>query len=79
MLEGSHVQQYAALWDYDEELNRVNPESTVVIKSDLDGDRPRFQRMYTFLATCKQGWLEGCRPLIRLYRCHIKGPHPGNF
>lgn len=37
----------------------------MLIKSELDGDRPRFQRLYICLGACK--------------KCHIKGPYSGKL
>ncbi|CAL9002060.1 unnamed protein product, partial [Prunus brigantina] len=78
-IEGSYTEQYEILWDYCEELKRTNPGSSVVVKSELEGDTPRFQRVYICLQACKQGFLDGCRPYIGLDGCHIKGPHPGQL
>jgi len=33
-----------------------------------------FQTLYMSLAAMKQGFLEGCRPVIRLDGCFLKGP-----
>ena len=30
-------------------------------------------------AACKKGWREGCRPLIGLDECHVKGVHTGQL
>ncbi|CAL8097287.1 unnamed protein product [Prunus armeniaca] len=43
----------------------------------MEGDRPRFQRIYIYLAACLKGFLDGCRPVVCLDECHVKGPHPG--
>ncbi|KAK9911852.1 hypothetical protein M0R45_035737 [Rubus argutus] len=45
----------------------------------MDGEVRRFHRMYVCLAACKEGWIKGCRPVIGLDGCHIKGPHPGQL
>ncbi|XP_061998881.1 uncharacterized protein LOC133716173 [Rosa rugosa] len=45
----------------------------------MDGDIRRFQRMYICFAACKNGWMNGCRPIIGLDGCHIKGHHPGQL
>ncbi|XP_074303996.1 uncharacterized protein LOC141638481 [Silene latifolia] len=33
--------------------------------------------MYVCLKACKVGFLAGCRPLIGVDGCHLKGPYPG--
>ncbi|CAN6556697.1 hypothetical protein C1H46_002551 [Malus baccata] len=77
--EGAYVEQYARLWDYCEELKRRNPGSTILVKTEMEGGRPRFQRLYVCFAALKKGFLEGCRPVVVLDGCHIKGPHPGQL
>ncbi|KAL6288366.1 hypothetical protein ACE6H2_005876 [Prunus campanulata] len=37
---------------------RRNPGTIIVIKSELEGDRPRFERLYICLAACKKADLE---------------------
>ncbi|XP_050112735.1 uncharacterized protein LOC126591187 [Malus sylvestris] len=77
--EGAYVEQYARLWDYCEELKRKNPGNTILVKTEMEGGRPRFQRLYVCFAALKKGFLEGCRPVVGLDGCHIKGPHPGQL
>ncbi|CAL2264562.1 unnamed protein product [Prunus armeniaca] len=79
IFEGTYEKQYELLWDYATELRRTNMGSTVIIKCELEGERPRFQRIYISLAAVKQGFLQGCRPVIGFDACHIKGHHPGQF
>ena len=38
-----------------------------------------FERLYVCLAACKTGWKEGCRPLIGLDGCYVKGPRTGQL
>ncbi|XP_061993276.1 uncharacterized protein LOC133711125 [Rosa rugosa] len=77
MNEGHYIDQYNSLAAYRKKLLRSNPGSTVEIKTCMDGDIRRFQRMYICFAACKNGWMNGCRPIIGLDGCHIKGHHPG--
>ena len=49
-----------------------------MIKVELNEKRePIFQRIYICLHACKEGFKTGCRPLVGLDGCHVKGPHPG--
>lgn len=77
-IEGSPDYQYTKLWDYAEEIKRSNPGSTVVLgtEEDQDGEH-RFSRMYICFYALKQGFLAGCRPIIGVDGCHLKGPHGG--
>lgn len=74
---GSIEEPYAKLWDYCEELKANNPGSTVLVKTQLQGEDPIFQRMYIFFGALKKGFVEGCRPVVGFDGCHIKGSHPG--
>ncbi|XP_074323023.1 uncharacterized protein LOC141659972 [Apium graveolens] len=40
-------------------------------------ERRRFKRFYVCLGPLKAGFLQGCRPLIGLDGCHLKGPLGG--
>ncbi|KAL0320080.1 UNVERIFIED_CONTAM: hypothetical protein Sradi_5269500 [Sesamum radiatum] len=79
MLYGKYKDQYTRLYDYCEELRVSNPGSTVVMKTEVDEDSgvEMFLRLYICLDACKRGYLEGCRPVIGLDGCHLKGPHKG--
>ena len=47
LIEGSLSSQYSKLWDYAEELNKTNPESTLVIDTELvPDDTTKFKRIY---------------------------------
>ncbi|XP_021802017.1 uncharacterized protein LOC110746108, partial [Prunus avium] len=78
-IEGNYIQQYARLWDYAEQLKKTNKGSTVKIKCDMVGGEAIFQRIYVCLAACKRGFLEGCRPVIGVDACHLKGPYSGQI
>ena len=79
-IEGTWAEQYAILWDYAEEIKDSNVGSTVEFLCDHDADgSPIFKRLYICYAGCKAGFNEGCRKLIGLDGCHIKGPHPGHL
>ncbi|XP_031108377.1 uncharacterized protein LOC116012841 [Ipomoea triloba] len=79
-LEGSEGEQFDLLHDYCEELRRTNPGTKVKLKLDSEftvHDRSRFLRLYICFGACKEGFLLGCRPLIGLDGCHLKGSKKG--
>ena len=59
----------------------MNPNSSVIMKCSTaaGGAKPRFQRLYMCLGGLKQGWKEGCRPILGLDGCFIKGHHTGQL
>ncbi|XP_062089066.1 uncharacterized protein LOC133795629 [Humulus lupulus] len=78
-IEGSYEEQYDALWDY-EEIKWTNKGSTIEFMTDPgDSGKPRFKRLYICYAGLKQGFNNGCRLVIGLDGCHIKGVHPGQL
>lgn len=38
-----------------------------------------FKRMYVHLEACRVGFLVGCRPIISVDACHLKGPCGGQL
>lgn len=40
---------------------------------------PRFSKFYMCLEGCKKGFVEGCRPFIRVDGCHLKTMYGGIF
>lgn len=79
-LEGQDEEQFKLLNDYCEELRKSNPGTTVKMKLDSEfiiNGKPRFLRLYICFGACKEGFLRGCRPLIGLDGCHLKGTQRG--
>jgi len=78
---GKHEIQYVKLLDYCETLRSTNPGSCVVMKVDrpVPEVNPKFLRMYCSLAAMKKGFLEGCRPVIGVDGCFLKGPFKGQL
>ncbi|WVZ77343.1 LOW QUALITY PROTEIN: hypothetical protein U9M48_025221, partial [Paspalum notatum var. saurae] len=64
--------QYEMLYDYQLELIRSNPGSTVVINKEDNMDPPVFKRIYICLDACKRGFMVGCRKIIGLDGCFFK-------
>ncbi|XP_027088749.2 uncharacterized protein [Coffea arabica] len=70
--------KYSKLWSYCEELQKANPNSNVFMNTteNNEGD-DEFQRFHVCLNGCKRGFLQGCRYVVGLDGCHLKGCHKG--
>ncbi|XP_040372479.1 uncharacterized protein LOC112192744 [Rosa chinensis] len=79
LAQGSHEDQYNLLESYAHELKKKNPGTSVWIQTELDEDLTRFKRIYICLEPLKIGWRAGCRPIIGLDGCHLKGVHKGHL
>ncbi|XP_062093462.1 uncharacterized protein LOC133799463 [Humulus lupulus] len=79
LLEGSVSEQYAILEDYCKIILATNPSSTTIIKSNMVEGKMTFERLYIYLKSCKEGFRSGCRPLIGLDGCFLKGYCKGLF
>ncbi|XP_027156709.1 uncharacterized protein LOC113757788 [Coffea eugenioides] len=79
LIHGSYKNQYRKLWDYCEELLTCNPETTVHMETILDesSGKDRFLRLYICFEALKRGFKVGCRRVIEVDVCHLKGPHLG--
>ncbi len=77
LIEGSYLEQYMRVRDYCEELMRTNPGTTAKVDVHVPGQQ--FQRLYVCLDGCKKGFLDGCRPIIGLDACHLKGAVAGQL
>ncbi|XP_062074277.1 uncharacterized protein LOC133778393 [Humulus lupulus] len=73
ILEGSVKEQYAILEDYCNQIRATNPGSTAILKTRMEGDKRYFERVYICLQACKEGFNRGCRPLIGVDGCFLKG------
>ncbi|RYR66300.1 hypothetical protein Ahy_A03g012289 isoform A [Arachis hypogaea] len=67
-------EQYGKTRDYLHEILRSNPVSTAI---DATIPHPEelliFNKLYIFFDACKRGFKAGCRPLIGLDGCFLKG------
>ncbi|KAI8530205.1 hypothetical protein RHMOL_Rhmol11G0037500 [Rhododendron molle] len=80
LIQGSAEEQFQQLWGYVEEVRSSNLGTTIKMKVKLNtgsGNFAKFKRLYICWGALKKGFLEGCRPLIGLDGCHLKGPQGG--
>jgi hypothetical protein len=80
-IHGKLEEQYARLWDYCETLRQTNMGSCVLMSVDrpMPDLPPKFERIYLSLAAMTKGFVEGCRPVIGLDGCFLKGPFKGTL
>ncbi|KAG5546978.1 hypothetical protein RHGRI_012869 [Rhododendron griersonianum] len=79
LIAGDIKEQYLRIWDYAETVRKHNPGSHIIIKTDPDTVEPTLQRMYFRVSAMKDGFLAGCRPIIGLDGCHLKGIYGGQL
>ncbi|XP_039135796.1 uncharacterized protein LOC120273231 [Dioscorea cayenensis subsp. rotundata] len=75
IIDGDEESQMARLYDYRLELVRTHPGSTVIIKYNEEV----FESMYVCLALLRAGFLSGCRKLVSLDGCFLKGLYGGQL
>jgi hypothetical protein len=68
-VNGSYEEQYKHTREYGEAILRWNPGNNVFIQKE----GLFFQRMYVCMDACKKGWVSGCRPIVSVDACHLKG------
>nr|XP_009776971.1 PREDICTED: uncharacterized protein LOC104226639 [Nicotiana sylvestris] len=76
MIDGHINDQFSILWDYCNEIVRSNPGTSVFMKltpNETPNKPMRFQKIYVCFATCKFGFKAGCRKIIGVYGCWLKG------
>lgn len=79
--KGDADKQYANLWRYVVELQRVNSWNTMKINVERPNPsiQPRFKSFYFCFDGCKRGFINGCRPFVRLDGCHLKTKYDGQL
>ncbi|KAK4406467.1 hypothetical protein Sango_0653200 [Sesamum angolense] len=69
-IRGVDAVQYNMLWDYCETVRVNNPGSKIILRRTEGSDV--FEKLYYSLHAMKQGFVEGCRPIIGLDGCFLK-------
>ncbi|GJR07382.1 hypothetical protein Tco_0530366 [Tanacetum coccineum] len=78
--EGGLIEHYGKLWDYRDQLLKTNPGSTVKLDVDeVSGGKTYFKRFYVCFKAMKDGWTAGCRKVIGLDGCFLKGTIKGEL
>ncbi|CAN1188423.1 hypothetical protein LINPERHAP2_LOCUS39320 [Linum perenne] len=69
MIHGEDGQQFGKLYAYKSEIESTNPGSTVVIMHQ----QCIFERIYICLDACKHGFKDGCRQVVCVDGCFLRG------
>ncbi|GKB55398.1 hypothetical protein Tco_0906151 [Tanacetum coccineum] len=78
--EGGLIEHYSRLWDYRKQLLDTNPGSSVHLHVDeLDNGKNHFKRIYVCFKAMIEGWSAGCRKVIGLDGCFLKGTCRGEL
>ena len=75
LLFGNETEQFAKLHNYAHELLETMLGSTVIIKLE----EQKFQRIYICLQPLKDGFKAGCRRILCLDGCFLKGSFKGQI
>ncbi|KAH1105972.1 hypothetical protein J1N35_009740 [Gossypium stocksii] len=73
LIEEAHKAQYEKIYEYLLDVRTQNKGTTTIYCLD----NRLFQRMYVYLQTYKDGNRAGCRRIIALNRCFLKGYYGG--
>ncbi|XP_012837504.1 PREDICTED: uncharacterized protein LOC105958046 [Erythranthe guttata] len=65
--------------NYSEELKRVDPNPTVILKLTDDEEGPRFQRLYICFSALKERFKAAYRPVVGVDGCFLKGENGGQL
>ncbi|XP_057248887.1 uncharacterized protein LOC130590461 [Beta vulgaris subsp. vulgaris] len=78
LIHGIATEQYNKVWDYATTIRKYNPGSSAfVMVTGIERPPIVFQRMYVCLQPCKEGFIQGCRHILGVDGCHLKGIWPG--
>lgn len=80
MIERHHGDQFERLLDYGAEVQKKMSGSSFIVKRVylmLGENFGRFKIVYVYLQPLKVGFTTGCRPIIGLGGCFLKGPFGG--
>ncbi|XP_039146523.1 uncharacterized protein LOC120283834 [Dioscorea cayenensis subsp. rotundata] len=80
-IEEQFKHDFIHLHNYALELKATNPGSTVFIVSERKkaDEPPMFKKIYVCLAAVREGFISGCRKLIGLDGCFLKGVVKGQI
>ena len=73
--------QYGKFKDYAKMIRLNDKGSRVILQTEMKDEnaQPKFKRIYNRYNAQKAGFLRGCRPIIGLDGCHLKGRFMGQI
>ncbi|XP_074310288.1 uncharacterized protein LOC141646207 [Silene latifolia] len=78
IIYGDCADQYKRVWDYVAVvIKHIQGSTAIVVVDGIERPPPFFKRMYICLKQVKEGYINGCRPIIGVDGCHLKGPYSG--
>ncbi|KAK8586627.1 hypothetical protein V6N13_010215 [Hibiscus sabdariffa] len=74
-IQEKYIEEFKILREYCDELCETNPSSSVKLEVDRSktDSLPMFSRLYICFKSLKENFKEGCRPIIGLDGCFLKG------
>ncbi|GJY35205.1 hypothetical protein Tco_0420583 [Tanacetum coccineum] len=79
-VQGGLIEHYSRLWDYKKQLLDTNPGSSVHLHVDeLDNGKIHIKSIYVCFKAMIEGWSAGCRKVIGLDGCFLKGTCRGEL
>ncbi|GJX40185.1 hypothetical protein Tco_0255175 [Tanacetum coccineum] len=70
----SLIEHYSRLWDYRKQILDTNPALSVHLHvKKKENGKTHFHRFYVCFKAMKEGWSAGCRKVIGLDGCFLKG------
>ena len=77
----AHDEEVRKIRLYAQMILKTNPGSYTLIHSELGqtSNKPTFNRMFVALDACVKGFVAGCRPVLGLDGCHLKGQYGGTL
>ncbi|XP_021730761.1 uncharacterized protein LOC110697683 [Chenopodium quinoa] len=75
------IKDRVLVWDYGKAVMKYNSRSgcNAVVDGIDQPEPPLFMRMFICLMPLKYGFLRGCRPIIGVDGCHLKGAYQGQI
>ncbi|XP_056864674.1 uncharacterized protein LOC108808175 [Raphanus sativus] len=80
--KASHEAHFSRIWDYQAEVLKSNPYSTMKIETvpgPVVQSKQRFDRLYMCFTAQRETWIETCRPIIGLDGAFLKWDIKGHL